>query len=474
MPDNHFNVCILFENKKNVSFELQDRITKFFSEYKSTLTHTHLDSSEIIILYAETYRWAYQALRQIRSSNRHFIKPVFLNFGSAPDGLSDLVDGYLKPSQSYQEFVIAFTPLIDLAREISILPSIGEHSTDVTYKEVLLLRFLLVRPDFKLDPNRNIASNIGYSYPVAKILFDVAKGSEHSFLEELKEANLLTTNLIDKVNLCPYCKHVQINFREVCPHCNSLKVREEITIHHFRCAYVGKESEFRKGHDLVCPKCTKILRHIGVDYDKPSEVLWCEDCNSNFSEPLLRCFCLNSGHVFPPEDTLLAEINEYKISQEGRRAAQEGYLPSMGLMDIFKKQLGFYKNEVFQEFLRVEFLRCQRYSYPSTVATLSLLTARQVLESELTTHTRQFREDFSSILHSTFRSTDLFTDISSEKILILFSNTTSEAVKIAFDRLHHELYNAFQVKIDLEYKIVDLAGEFENLDAAWEQLNGSF
>ncbi|MCA9734626.1 hypothetical protein KC799_21015 [candidate division KSB1 bacterium] len=473
MPDIKFKVCILFENRNNISVEQQERINKFFNEHVNKLAHSRLDFAEIIVLYAETARWAKQVMHQIRSSNDHFIKPVLLNIETPVIDIGELVDGQLKPSQSYEEFVIAFSPLLDLAREIRFLPDISEHSTDITYKEVLLLRFLLVRQSYVLKPARKISSNIGYFYPIAKSLFNVTTGSEHAFLEELREANLLTNSLIDKVNLCPYCKHMQINFREVCPHCNSLKIREETTIHHFRCAYVGKESEFRQGHDLVCPKCAKILRHIGVDYDKPSEVLWCEDCRSNFSEPLLRCFCLNSGHIFPPEDTLLAEVNEYKLSQEGRRAAQEGYLPSIGLMDIFKKQLGFYKNEVFQEFLRVEFLRCQRYQYPSTLATLSLLAAKQVLEAGLITHTRQFRDDFSAVLHSTFRSTDLFTDISSEKILIIFSNTSSHEVEVAFERLNSELLRAFQVKIELEYRVVDLANKFDSLDKVWEQLNGT-
>ena len=33
-----------------------------------------------------------------------------------------------------------------------------------------------------------------------------------------------------------------------------------------------------RGGDLVCPKCNRQLRHIGVDYEKPSKLFTCFNC----------------------------------------------------------------------------------------------------------------------------------------------------------------------------------------------------
>ena len=95
---------------------------------------------------------------------------------------------------------------------------------------------------------------------------------------------VLDRRLADKVHRCPNCAWHTLNFVEVCPRCRGIDIEIENVIHHFACAYVGAWSEFRHGVDLVCPKCDEKLRHMGMDYEKPSDTYRCHACGYVFTE----------------------------------------------------------------------------------------------------------------------------------------------------------------------------------------------
>ena len=75
----------------------------------------------------------------------------------------------------------------------------------------------------------------------------------------------------------------------MCPKCKIKKLFSEYSIHHFVCGYVGPESDFFQDKKLICTKCNRELRHIGVDYDKASIITECKN-----------------GHVF--QDLMLKPI----------------------------------------------------------------------------------------------------------------------------------------------------------------------
>ncbi|MCH7755769.1 hypothetical protein IH970_11690, partial [candidate division KSB1 bacterium] len=194
-------------------------------------------------------------------------------------------------------------------------------------------------------------------------------------------------------------------------------------------------------------------------------MLWCNDCNQNFSEPLLSCYCLACAKTFPPENTLIKQINEYQLSQDGIRAAEEGALPGSGLINILKKEVGFYKREAFMEMLRIEVFRCRRYEYKSTLSRFNFGSAGDTATS------RKFKNDFAAIINQTFRTTDLFTDSRSGEMLVIFTHTDSENAKIAFSRLKTSIDKIATTQIDLEYDLVDLAARDDSVDGIWEKLN---
>ena len=150
-----------------------------------------------------------------------------------------------------------------------------------------ILRYLYTR-EKELEPVLDEHSWLGYSYPFVSVNF--SRSDEHRVFEILETAereHLIEGIFVDKVNLCDRCYSSFLNFREVCPKCGSADLKAEDIVHHFVCAYVGAESDFRKDGDdeMTCPKCRRSVRHIGVDYDKPGVIYRCNKCQENFRTP---------------------------------------------------------------------------------------------------------------------------------------------------------------------------------------------
>jgi hypothetical protein len=110
--------------------------------------------------------------------------------------------------------------------------------------------------------------------------------------------------VIDKIHICPSCKSSHLLFMECCPKCKSSNVVDEGLIHHFRCANISPERTYQVGEDLICPKCKRVLRHIGVDYDRPSQVSSCKDCGNTFLSTSMKVFCTRCTKWFSPEEAL--------------------------------------------------------------------------------------------------------------------------------------------------------------------------
>lgn len=133
----------------------------------------------------------------------------------------------------------------------------------------------------------------------------------------LKLGYIRQTRFIEKLHVCPQCHKSHMLFFENCPQCGSSDIREEPVLHHFRCANVAPESAYQWDGELRCPKCHHMLRHIGVDYDKPSSIFTCKQCDHTFMYPDMRVICPTSRKVFTTDDLLPVDVVEYEFTPEG-------------------------------------------------------------------------------------------------------------------------------------------------------------
>ena len=161
---------------------------------------------------------------------------------------------------------------------------------------------------------------------VSLISYNVPLGNDEVTREAEKQCKngFLRREFFDKFHFCYRCGSARMHVREECPECRSPELREEQYMHHFRCAYQGVESDFRRGDRLVCPKCRQELSHFSVDYDKPGSVMLCGRCKHQSSEPSIGFVCLDcSGHV-DSDAAAAKDTFSYVLTEEGAAFMQMG------------------------------------------------------------------------------------------------------------------------------------------------------
>ena len=171
------------------------------------------------------------------------------------------------------------------------------------------------------------------------------------FSRKLEELGYATrTRLIDRVHVCHECGDSHQLFIECCPKCKSSDIRMEPMIHHFRCANISPATSYAREGELVCPKCKRSLRHIGVDYDRPATVFSC-NCGNTFMVSAMKVLCTNCMNVSSPEELAPLDIHEYKLTPAGIKAfATDEALFQIESTDIYSGR-STYEN--FCESIRV-------------------------------------------------------------------------------------------------------------------------
>ena len=142
--------------------------------------------------------------------------------------------------------------------------------------------------------------------------------------EALCEQGLLKREFFDRLNVCPRCNSARLHVREECAKCRSANLADEPYLHHFACAFQGPKSQFRRGSDLICPKCEREVTHFGFDYDKPGTMIVCKACGHAASEPVVGFVCLDCGAHANSEACPTRDIYSYQITSQGTGFAEYG------------------------------------------------------------------------------------------------------------------------------------------------------
>ena len=122
---------------------------------------------------------------------------------------------------------------------------------------------------------------------------------------------------LERIHVCPHCMNPNLFYMESCPKCDSSNLKEEPVLHHFRCANISPESSYAYDGELRCPKCHQFLRHIGVDYDRPSNVYTCQECNHTFLHTRMKVYCSSCKKILRPSELLANDLYIYEYTPEG-------------------------------------------------------------------------------------------------------------------------------------------------------------
>lgn len=144
---------------------------------------------------------------------------------------------------------------------------------------------------------------------------------------------LLKKTFFDRLHECRTCRSRRLSVREECPSCRSADLRETSLIHHFHCAALLPEEQFRQGGALICPKCKRQLRNYGKDYDRPGAAYICNTCDSTSSELEVGFVCLDCNARMTGEGAERVDLYSYALTDaciallEGRAVPPSATLP---------------------------------------------------------------------------------------------------------------------------------------------------
>ena len=443
--------------------ESVETLTKDCPTVRPGELHSSASEARLLVGFAGAVEDYKNIARGVRSQPGLFLKPLLMLCRESNPRWAPCVD---------EELLLPISPT-DTRDALDRMKRIGERAekyrplddqTRVSrLHEMLVLRYLDIRPDRTLIPTPNVQLSDGYEYPLASALAEEPGSTGRDLLESLRAAGLIRGTVMDRVHVCPSCEDFRLNFREVCPHCSSLTFAEEATVHHFRCSYVGRKSEFERNEALICPKCERRLRHVGVDYDKPRQDFWCHQCDRQFEEPGVECHCLNCGKTVSPGEADVRTYWEYAITPEGKLSAQEGDYPETHVAALLRESHGLYSPKAFDQLYDLEVARCQRYEVPATLAGLRIEKLTEIVRGRGGRQLRRVTADLKELFAGTFRETDLLTDVSQDHVLIIFTHTPADDVEHALKRLENNLRELVDERLEVESRIFDLAEDVPEL-----------
>ncbi len=184
--------------------------------------------------------------------------------------------------------------------------------------EFALLARLYARSG-SLTPRYNPENKAAIHYPEEWLL-----GPIQPMAEKLIRCGFLEARFFDKIHTCPACHSARLNVREECRKCRSADIEELNIIHHYKCGHQAPESDFAQGEELVCPKCSRILSHFSVDYDKPGSMMVCRACGYSSSSSTVGFTCFDCGARHDTEQMQTRTYSSYLLTEEGQVALWSG------------------------------------------------------------------------------------------------------------------------------------------------------
>lgn len=398
--------------------------------HTNELKNEQLEYLDGCIIDTDSVEFAKDIICQIRNNNNLEIAllPVFISsVYQQPKYVEVHTDGIISIDliESYAKRIASIIKRINNLKE----PKGATHQEFLNYK---LLAYCYTR-NKTLSPITSRYSLIGYEFPLVSLLF---KPEETILLlktlEKLTEQKQLSFTLQDYVHLCKSCSGNYINYRECCPKCNSIDIKAHDMVHHFVCAHVAPEKDFKVENGLECPKCDKQLRHIGIDYDKPSTIYSCNSCNHEFQNSSMKALCVDCTTEHELDELLEKLIGNYSLTQKGENEI-------LGLNTSNnkpQKHIGSLSVPVFnillnQEIQRVKTSHCHSYFVSIQVVNKQLQILNMDVKNELA-------KEVNSIIQSYLKEADVLASKGYDCHYLLLPDTKENQLE-RLEQIQHNL-----------------------------------
>lgn len=409
---------------------------------------------DCIIIDGKNIDFVKMIVKKIRKNNNPmiYLKPIVLLNGNAHKDpfINNLIDGVIYSFDQIKLIYISISEIIELINNLDFISSISFESMLISK----LLYYMYTRNIKTLEPIPYIFSNTNYCYPILSVNF---KYSEENKVFELikiaEDEGLFKSKFIDLSYSCSNCKSTHLSYRETCPRCGNSHTDTFDIVHHFPCAYVGPITDFTNEIDdqLSCPKCSKSLKHIGVDYDKPSVLHICKNCENKFQDYNVKAKCMYCNQDNLVENLSSQEIREYTLTQKGENYSIQGYVSTP--KDI-EEIIGTVKYDTFRTIVKYEIERIKQSEGASNIVSITINNAGQFYSKVGSSRQQTLLKDLVREIRSSIRSSDMISFYSSSVILItMFEIPDRIAVRImneivtALKKLVENNFNDLEIQL---------------------------
>jgi GGDEF domain-containing protein len=414
-----------------------------------------------VIIEGKDRAFIRQIVRRIRSHNSAdiYLKPVFILKGiNINDPLvNKLIDGTLYSLEQIELIIPEVERILTKTKDLHITNSISFEAQMIEKT----ISFMYTCEITDLEPIPYIYSANNYTYPILSVNF--RQRDEHMALDILDIAEregIFDSIYVDRVYMCPSCQGGHLTYREVCPKCGSSNSTTEDIIHHFPCAYVGPLSDFTNEIDdqLDCPKCNKRLRHIGVDYDKPSVLHECKACDHKFQDFNVKAKCLSCSTDNLVEQLKGREIRKYSLTKKGELAAINGFVSTSKDIDEI---IGTVKFDTFITMLKYEIERLRQTEGSSNLCAIHLSNPSQIYSKIGSEVQKVLLKDLVKVIRSNIRSSDIISFQSSSTIILSMNEIpqriAQKILKEIIDMLKRLIATTFKdIEVGFEYEVIKL------------------
>jgi hypothetical protein len=428
----------------------------------SSLKIDHLMGYDAIIVDARDADFARLMIKKIRThyNPEFYLKPIFLiNYKESKDPfLNYLHDGLVYSYDQIKELAEVVKQIFFKTTQLDyqLIPSFEAQAM----KKVL--NYMYTRDLKTLKPYVDLNSIIGYTFPEISVNFDDAEEAQVlEILEWAEREGLIWPDFHERIYLCNQCSSGFLSYREVCPHCNSSNSKSEDLVHHFPCAFIGPISDFKNPIDntLTCPKCNKGLRHIGVDYDKPSIIHHCNNCDNNFQDFFVKAKCISCSQDIEVQYLIPKSINIYKLTKKGRAAATNGFLSSgQEVEEIF----GTINMSTFKVMLHYELERVK--ANPAQKTSIALINLENIFELYNKVGKKAEKSllgDLVSLIRENIKPSDFIAFENSSTLYLGLVNTDAMQAEqqlmnltLVIEKVIRTNFNGFEVKVLSKGKIL--------------------
>ncbi len=476
---------LIVDDEPDVCEVIQDRLqasgyqTHYVLNGSSALEYTSQHKPDLILLDVMMPDMdGYEVSKRLMNSEQFSPVPIIMLTAkqSQSDKIKALtmgIDDYITKPYDADELVARIESVLRRSKQSLTLRqnSINTVLSLEDQKRLNLLKEIKKAKISKLEPTYNILSQNGYHYPFAGNFLEKEHGLEILDLQILSERDCLEKKFFDKVLLCPFCKNYNINLRDTCLSCKSPQLKTVEMLHHYRCAYIGKEEEFKSGLNYFCPKCHKELKHIGVDYDRVGKNYLCLDCRELHIETEMRAECRHCKRIFSEEQAIQQTIHSYTLTETGEECVRENKFTEPSeekeqineLTELY--HLHYFKSEFSQELKR-----CQVFNHPLSLILVEITNFTSLVSSEGETAAIERMKALAKLVKASLKLVDIPAQLNQSSILALLIECSVQETKKLIDEIQHMIKKLQDGKLEISIRSVSFPENGSSEESLLKQL----